>query len=206
MSNATLIAFWAVSLLFVVTPGADWAYAITAGVQHRRIAPAVGGLLAGHFVATLLVAAGLAALLAGAPDLMTAITFTGAAYLAWLGTTMIRSSADASVTAVESAEGGWLGQAARGLGTSALNPKLFLLFLALLPQFVDPDAQWAVPVQIVALGIVHVVSCGIVYSIVAVASRTILRSRPAAARIVTRVSGGAMVAIGVALVAEQLLT
>lgn len=32
MAIATLTAFWAVSLMFVVTPGADWAYAIAAGL------------------------------------------------------------------------------------------------------------------------------------------------------------------------------
>ena len=36
MAGSTVAAFWAVSFLFVVTPGADWAYAITAGLRHRR--------------------------------------------------------------------------------------------------------------------------------------------------------------------------
>src|SRR6478735_2410071 len=58
MPVATIAAFWAVSLVFVVTPGADWAYAITAGLRHRTVLPAVGGLLAGHLAATALVAAG----------------------------------------------------------------------------------------------------------------------------------------------------
>jgi threonine/homoserine/homoserine lactone efflux protein len=43
MAGGTVAAFWAVSFLFVVTPGADWAYAIAAGLRHRVVLPAVGG-------------------------------------------------------------------------------------------------------------------------------------------------------------------
>ena len=52
MTAGTVVAFWAVSLVFVLTPGADWAYAIAAGLRHRTVVPAVGGLLAGHLAAT----------------------------------------------------------------------------------------------------------------------------------------------------------
>ncbi len=58
MAVATIAAFWAVSFLFVITPRADWAYAIAAGLRHRTVLPAVGGLLAGHLAATAVVAAG----------------------------------------------------------------------------------------------------------------------------------------------------
>ncbi|WP_394525483.1 hypothetical protein [Paenarthrobacter nicotinovorans] len=37
MPFGTLAAFWAVSFLFVITPGADWAYAISAGLRHRTV-------------------------------------------------------------------------------------------------------------------------------------------------------------------------
>lgn len=39
----------------------------------------------------------------------------------------------------------WVRQAAKGAGISGLNPKVFLLFLALLPQFANPHAPWPVP-------------------------------------------------------------
>src|SRR5215207_7749902 len=64
MPVAVIAAFWAVSFLFVITPGADWAYAIAAGLRHRTVLPAVGGLLAGHLAATAVVAAGVGALVA----------------------------------------------------------------------------------------------------------------------------------------------
>jgi hypothetical protein len=59
--------------------GADWAYAITAGLRHARVLPAVAGLVAGHVVATVAVAAGVAAVMAGVPLLLTVLTATGAA-------------------------------------------------------------------------------------------------------------------------------
>jgi len=78
---ATVAAFWAVSFLFVITPGADWAYAITAGLRHRSMLPAVAGLVGGHLAATLVVAAGVATLIAGTPLVLTALTAGGAVYL-----------------------------------------------------------------------------------------------------------------------------
>ena len=81
-----------------------------------------------------------------------------------------------------------------------------LLFLALLPQFVDPGDSWSLAAQITALGLVHVLSCAIVYTLVAVGARVILGTRPGAARIVSRVSGTAMSAIGVFLLVERLLS
>ncbi|MEU4233609.1 LysE family translocator [Nonomuraea sp. NPDC026600] len=204
MPVGTIAAFWAVSLMFVVTPGADWAYAITAGLRHRTVLPAVGGLLAGHLAATVLVAAGVAALVARSPLVMTALTVAGAAYLVWLGIGMLaRPSVPQAGT--EQAATSWARQVLKGAGISGLNPKVFLLFLALLPQFTDPDASWPLAVQIVALGLVHVASCAVVYTGVGAGARRVLRARPAAARTVSRFSGAAMVVIGVLLLVEQLV-
>ncbi|MFG1678688.1 LysE family translocator [Nonomuraea sp. NPDC049269] len=204
MPVGTVAAFWAVSLMFVVTPGADWAYAITAGLRHRTVLPAVGGLLAGHLAATALVAAGVAALVARSPLVMTALTVAGAAYLVWLGIGMLARPA-APQAGAEQAATSWARQMVKGAGISGLNPKVFLLFLALLPQFTDPDAGWPLAVQIVALGLVHVTSCAVVYTGVGAGARRVLRARPAAARTVSRFSGAAMVVIGVLLLVEQLV-
>ena len=96
-------------------------------------------------------------------------------------------------------------QAVKGAGISGLNPKVFLLFLALLPQFTDPRAAWPVAAQIVVLGLLHVATCAVVYTGVGAGARTVLQARPAAARAVTRVSGAAMIAIGALLLVEQLV-
>jgi threonine/homoserine/homoserine lactone efflux protein len=190
--------------LFVLTPGADWAYAIAAGLGHRTVLPAVGGLLVGHLAATAAVAAGVAALVARSLLVLTVLTVVGAGYLVWLGiATLARPSAlDASA---EPPADSWVRQAVKGAGTSTLNPKVFLLFLALLPQFTEPEAGWPLAVQIVALGLVHVVNCAVVYAGVGAGARVVLRARPWAARVVTRISGAAMVGIGVLLLVERLM-
>lgn len=204
MAFGAVAAFWAVSFLFVITPGADWAYAISAGLRHRTVIPAVGGLLAGHLAATAVVAAGLGAVVAGTPAVLTVLTVAGSAYLVWLGVGVLRSPSIPQA-GEEPAPGSWVRQVLKGAGISGLNPKLFLLFLALLPQFTDPNGSWPIAWQIVALGLIHVVSCAVVYTGVGSGARVVLRTRPAAARAVTRVSGVAMVLIGVFLLAEQLM-
>jgi threonine/homoserine/homoserine lactone efflux protein len=51
-----------------------------------------------------------------------------------------------------------------GLGISGLNPKVLLLFSALLPEFADPAALWPVAIRIVLPGVVHTTICAVVYT------------------------------------------
>jgi len=197
-------AFWAVSVLFVITPGADWAYAISAGIRGRQVVPAVAGMLSGHLVATLIVAAGVGSVIAGAPGVLTAMTVAGAGYLLWLGIGML--CAPSTLAAVQNEyAGSRLKWALKGFCVSGLNPKVFLLFLALLPQFTDVHAAWPLPLQMIALGMVHMLSCGVVYLLVGYGSSTVLRTRPQAARNISRISGCLMILIAGALLAEQLI-
>lgn len=207
MEMQTVFAFWLVSTLFVVTPGADWAYAMSAGIRYRSVAPAVGGLLAGHLLVVALVAAGVGALLAAHPWALTTLTVAGCAYLVWLGVGTIARPAVPSLGSAADASPGGAGvprQILKGAGISGLNPKVFLLFVALLPQFTDVAAAWPVPGQIGALGAVHLVSCAAVYASVGLASRRVLGARPTAARFVSRLSGAAMVSIGAILLVERI--
>ena len=91
----------------------------------------------------------------------------------------------------------------KGLGTSGTNPKALLLYLALIPQFVDADAGLAVPLQTLVLGLSHFGVSVLVYTFVALAARRLLRSRPAGARAVTLASGVLMVCLSLGLLAEQ---
>lgn len=45
MEIGLIMAFAAVSFLFVITPGADWAYSISAGINYRSPVPAIAGML-----------------------------------------------------------------------------------------------------------------------------------------------------------------
>lgn len=210
MAVSSITAFWAVSVLLILVPGADWAYAISAGLRDRSVAPAVGGLLLGYAGLTAVVAAGIAAVVADHPAVLAGLTLLGALYLIWLGvTTLTRPSTAAAApdgTSGATADGPapWRGRVLQGAGISGLNPKALLLFLALLPQFTRPGSGWPLALQISTLGLVHILSCGAIYLCVGVLARTVLRTRPAAARAVTRVSGAAMVVIGAVLVVEQL--
>jgi len=204
MPVAAVATFWGVSMLFVLTPGADWAYAISSGLRHRSVVPAVGGLLSGHLMATVVVAAGVATLLSGSPAVLAVLTVAGASYLIWLGVGMVRHPPSVHADP-EGATGSAWRQAVKGFGISGLNPKVFLLFLALLPQFVVATASWPVAAQIMVLGLVHVVNCAVVYTAVGVGARSVLRARPSAARLVSRISGAAMIVIGAVLFGEQVL-
>lgn len=199
-----LLAFWAVSVLFVITPGADWAYAISAGLKGRVVTPAVVGLLSGHVLATLIVAAGVGTLVANHPLALSVLTVAGAGYLLWLGLNMLAHPATPHAERVQQS-GSWTRWAFKGLCVSGLNPKVFLLFLALLPQFTDATTSWPLPLQMLALGLVHTISCGVVYLLVGFGSQAVLGARPVAARRVSRFSGAAMILIALVLLIEPLL-
>ncbi|MBX3094004.1 MAG: LysE family translocator [Cryobacterium sp.] len=203
MGLEQVAAFWAISILFVITPGADWAYAITAGLRFHSTVPAVLGMLAGHLLATLVVATGLGVVVASVPGALPVLTIVGSLYLIWLGIGMLRSKGSVHATEVRTS-GSTLGQFARGLGVSGLNPKVFLLFLALLPQFTDATGSWPLGAQMMALGLVHVASCALVYLVVGFAARRMLAASPTAARVVTRISGIAMMMIGALLIVERI--
>ena len=127
MTLSIVAAFWAVSFLFVITPGADWAYAISAGMRGRWVTPAVAGLLSGHLLATVVVAAGVGGLVASNPMVLSVMTLAGAGYLLWLGVSMIRQpSVPASGAGLVTDSG--LRWAWKGLCVSGLNPKVFCCF------------------------------------------------------------------------------
>ncbi|MEU7721197.1 LysE family translocator [Streptomyces tibetensis] len=206
MDTTTLAAFLAVDLLLVFTPGADWAYAITAGLRDRSVVPAVAGLVAGYAGYTLLAVAGLVVIVASSGTLLTALTMAGAGYLVWLGWGVLRQPAVLAAGAVEpDAEGASRARVLlRGIGISGLNPKALLLYFSLFPQFIDPAGAWPVAGQTGLLGSLHMTACAVVYLTVGFLARTVLRTRPSAARAVTRVSGAMMIAIGGFLLVERL--
>lgn len=222
MNSQLFLAFLVVAAALACTPGVDWAYSIAAGLKQRSFVPAVAGLCGGYVLHTVLMVAGLAALLAGLPGVLGWLTVAGAAYLLWLGFGTIRSWRGATFGAAPvSAEGTTAGSPAsipaapaestqfrsflQGMGTSGINPKGLLFFVALVPQFVSPEAALPVPVQSGLLGLTFVLLAGVVYTCVALLSRKLLHTRPGAARKVTLASGIIMMALGTVLLSEQLI-
>ncbi|MFF3347425.1 LysE family translocator [Streptomyces sp. NPDC002779] len=201
MDSGTLLSFLALDLLLVCVPGADWAYAISAGLRGGSVTRAVGGLVSGYALHTVLAAAGLAVLVAGSPALLTGLTVAGSAYLVWLGWSVLRRPG------VPGAAAGTGDRVfLRGAMISGLNPKGLLLYLSVLPQFLVTDgSRVPVPAQTAALGLLHMVCCAAVYLTVGLGARALLGARPAAARAVTRTSGAAMLGIGAFLLVQHTL-
>ncbi|MDE8670855.1 LysE family translocator [Pseudarthrobacter sp. H3Y2-7] len=205
MNPPLFFAFVLVAAALACTPGVDWAYSISAGLRQRSFVPAVAGLCGGYVLHTLLMVVGLAALLSGLPGLLGWLTVAGAAYLLWLGISTLRSWRGASFSAADAAGKpvNQLRTFLQGMGTSGINPKGLLFYVALVPQFVSPEATLPLPVQSGLLGLTFVLLAGIVYTCVALLARKLLKSRPGAARAVTLASGVIMVLLGAVLLAEQ---
>lgn len=205
MNAQLFFAFVLVAAALACTPGVDWAYSITAGLRQRSFVPAVAGLCGGYVLHTVLMVVGLAALLTGMPGVLSWLTLAGAVYLLWLGVSTLRSWRGASFSTASDA-----GTAAnqvrtffQGVGTSGINPKGLLFYVALVPQFVSPEASLPVPVQSGLLGLTFVLLAAVVYTCVALLARKLLQSRPGAARKVTLASGIIMVGLGLVLLSEQ---
>lgn len=213
-----LLAAAVMMTLMVLLPGPDWAYLIASGMRERSIVPSLAGILAGYVVTVAAVAIGVGAVVAALPGFIVGLTFAAAIYLTYLGVRVLRAPpVVASVAAggsaigdVDVADGGsdaasarpWL-RLLQGAGVSGLNPKGLLVLVVLLPQFTDAAGAWPIPVQLAVLGLIYLAACALVYSVVGFGARTVLRLRPSAMRIVSRVSGAAMIVLATVLVVEQ---
>ncbi|HEY1919914.1 MAG TPA: LysE family translocator [Streptosporangiaceae bacterium] len=213
MAISSIAAFWAVAALLIAVPGADWAYVIGTVVGGRPVLLAVGGLVTGYAVVTIVVAAGVGALVARTPVSLTVLTIAGGLYLIWLGLrTFARSAAHGNASSHAAAAAPTPVAAAtsratlvRGIGVSGLNPKGLLVFLALLPQFTTPRGSWPLTVQLAVLGLVFILTCALFYLGMGSLIRRLLDAKPAVARVISRVSGAAMILIGLLLLAERLV-
>jgi threonine/homoserine/homoserine lactone efflux protein len=202
MDWSLLAQFWTVAVMLTLTPGADWAYAIAAGVRAPTVAPSILGMLFGYAAVIAVVALGLGVVMTRYPAALTALTCAGAAYLIWLGVSTLRARPEPITASDRDLGARPFAQFFRGAGVSGINPKGILLLLALLPQFVSPQGLPA-PAQILALGSLHLLNSAVVYTCVALLARRILRSKPTAAVVVTRVAGCLMVLLGIVLGVEQ---
>jgi threonine/homoserine/homoserine lactone efflux protein len=204
MHAAAVVAFWGVALLLILVPGPDWAFTIGAGARHRSALPAVAGLVLGYLGMTVVVAAGVGAIVARSPAALTTLTLAGGAYLVWHGATTLRVPIAASA---DVADGPAAPRAivARGIGVSGLNPKGLLVFVALLPQFTQRHGGWPLALQVALLGLVFTATCAAFYLALGTFARSLLVGRDRAAALVTRIAGAGMLVVGTALVLERAL-
>jgi threonine/homoserine/homoserine lactone efflux protein len=200
MAASSVLAFWGVAALLIAVPGPDWAFILGMSAGPRAVVPAVAGLAIGYTAVTAVVAAGVGAAVAGSPAVLTALAVVGGGYLMWQGAMIVARPPTASAIA-GGGSGRRGGTLVRGVAVSALNPKALLMFLALLPQFTDPDWTWPVAAQIGLLGVLFTLSCAAFYVGLGLLASTLVQPRPAVARL----SGAAMVVLGGALIAERAL-
>lgn len=192
--------FLAATLALNLTPGPDMLYVIARSATEGRAAGVASalGIATGCLVHTILVAAGVAGLLAAVPAAFAAVRFSGAAYLIYLGVRrLIARAGPASAATLAPAPLRtvyW-----QGVITNVLNPKVALFFVAFLPQFVDRPAGH-VSLQLAALGTLFNVSGTIVNVLVALAASGAAgwTGRPWA-QWATRVSGLVFVGLGLRL-------
>lgn len=149
---ALLLAFLPAALALVITPGPDMLFCLGQGLQSgpRAALAADAGVSVGVLVHALAGGLGLAALVAAWPAAFEAIRWLGVAYLLWVAWRALRDPLGGPTDAAPR-------RAARafrdGLATNLSNPKVLLFMLALLPQFVRPEAGPILP-QFLALGAV----------------------------------------------------
>ena len=130
--------------LLNITPGPDTLYIVGRSSAQGWPAGAVAalGIGAGALVHICAAALGLSAILAASAAAFTAVKIVGAAYLVYVGISLIRSKSLTQKSPIASGNRptSMRGIFSQGFLTNILNPKVALFFLAFLPQFVSSDA------------------------------------------------------------------
>ena len=201
-SAGQLLGFALASLVLIVVPGPGVLFVVGRALAHgRRTALATAlGHAGGNYVVAASVAVGLGALLQRSAEVFILVKIAGALYLIWLGIHAIRqrkSLAEAMAVAAPPREG-W--RAARdGAIVGLTNPKAYILFGAILPQFVNRQAGH-VPAQMLLLGLVSV-SIGLLtdsaWGLAASGVRTWFARSPRRFALVGGAGGLAMIGVGV---------
>ena len=178
---SSLLGFALVSLGMVLTPGPNMIYLISRSITQGPAAGIVslGGVALGFVFYMLCAAFGITALLFAVPYAYDALRLAGAAYLLWLAWQSLKPNGRSPFQVRKLAVDGPRKLFAMGFVTNLLNPKIAMLYLALLPQFIDPVAS--VLTQSLALGFIQIVISVSVNAIIALAAGSIslfLGTRP----------------------------
>jgi threonine/homoserine/homoserine lactone efflux protein len=158
ISSGQLLGFTLASFVLIVVPGPGVLFVVGRALSHgRRTAFATAaGHAAGNYVVAACVAVGLGAVLQRSAQVFIAIKLIGALYLVILGVQAIRhrKSLATAMWAAAGPSDGW--RALRdGMVVGVTNPKTYILFGAILPQFVNRNAG-NVPAQMLLLALISV--------------------------------------------------
>jgi threonine/homoserine/homoserine lactone efflux protein len=204
MSVETWLAFAAASAVLVVIPGPTVLLVVSysLGQGFRTALPMATGVALGDFTAMTLSMLGVGALLAASATLFTLLKWLGAAYLVWLGIKLWRTGG-----ALEARPRADAASAAKLLGhawlVTSLNPKGITFFVAFLPQFLDPRADFVTQMiifEVTFLALAFANALG--YALLASRARGLVRSWRAIS-LVNRIGGSCLVGAGVAAVSVR---
>ena len=201
MSFETWAAFAAASSVLLVIPGPTVLLVVSyaLGQGWRTALPMAIGVALGDFTAMTLSMLGLGALLATSATLFTILKWIRAADLVYLGIKLWRAGGTLdtaprtdAVSAAKMLGHAWL--------VTALNPKSITFFVAFLPAFLDPRADFLTQMLVFETTfLVLAFANAFGYALVASRARR-LASDPRAIRVVNKVGGGLLVGAGVATV------
>jgi threonine/homoserine/homoserine lactone efflux protein len=206
ISSGQLIGFTLASFVLIVVPGPGVLFVVGRALSHgRRTASATAaGHAAGNYVVAACVAVGLGTILQRSAEVFLAVKLIGALYLVILGVQAIwhRKSLATAMSAAAGASDGW--RALRdGLVVGVTNPKSYILFGAILPQFVN-RAVGNVPAQMLLLALISV-AIGLVSDITWGLAASGVRAWFAGSRrryeLVGGAGGLAMIGVGVTIAA-----
>lgn len=181
-NTTTLVAFALVALGMVLTPGPNMIYLISRSITQGPLAGliSVGGVALGFVFYMLCAAFGITALVFAVPYAYDALRFAGAAYLLWLAWQAVKPGGRSPFQVKNLPVDGPRKLFVMGFVTNLLNPKIAMLYLSLLPQFIDP-AIGSVLEQSLILGAVQIVVSVTVNSLIALAAGSValfLTTRP----------------------------
>jgi threonine/homoserine/homoserine lactone efflux protein len=196
----------AVALGLVLTPGPNMIYLVSRSITQGRRAGLISllGVAVGFLVYLAAVTAGLAAVFVAVPAAYTALKLAGAAYLLYLAWQAVRPGGVNAFAPRDLPVDGPRRLFVMGLVTNLLNPKIAVLYVSLLPQFVDPE-RGSVALQSLTLGLVQIaiaLSVNALIVLFAGALARFLAVRPTWLRAQRYLMGGVLGALAVRLAVE----
>lgn len=207
MSSLTAyLAFSLICLGMVLTPGPNMIYLVSRSICQGSMAGLVslGGVALGFVVYMLLTALGITVLLLAVPLAYELLKLCGALYLGWLAWQALRPGGRSPFQVRDLPVDSPRKLFVMGLVTSLLNPKVAILYMSLLPQFVDP-ARGSVFLQSLTLGLTQIVISVTVNGLIALSAGAIalfLAGRPVWLVVQRWLMGTVLAALVVRMVTE----
>ncbi len=207
VTTTALAGIALVALTLVLTPGPNMLYLVSRSITQGRRAGLISllGVGAGFLVYLAAAVAGLATVFASVPGAYTALRIAGAAYLLYLAWQAVRPGG-ASVFAPQTLS---LDPPRRlfamGFLTNLLNPKIAVLYVSLLPQFVEPE-RGSVALQSLVLGATQItvaLSINAVWVLTASGVAAFLGERPVWLRVQRWFMGCVLGGLSIRLLTER---